>query len=100
LSRGLGRVQSKLLEIFAERPRGIFQTSELCREIYGSEQVHKKHRVAVLRALKSIAANQMPQVWRQVLGFERSDDEWFDHRTYPKRSRDCAPASSPRPRKR
>jgi hypothetical protein len=53
----------------------------------------------VLRALKQIAARHMPKLWRQVLGSERSDDEWFDHRIYPKRSRDCAPASSSRPRK-
>lgn len=100
MSRGPGRVETLLRHVFLDSPEGIFTTAELCRHVYGRGRIEKKHRVAVLRALRSLARRSMPTLWRTVRRYERSDDLWFDHRTYAKRSRDSASALSRRPRKR
>jgi len=44
--------------------------------------------------------SHMPNLWRMVIRLERSDDEWFDHRIYPTRSRHSASATSERPQKK
>jgi hypothetical protein len=100
VSRGPGHIEASLRRLFLSQPEGIFTTAELCRHVYGGSRIEKKHRVAVLRALKSLARRSMPTLWRTVRRFERSDDLWFDHRRYPKRSRDSASALAGRPRKR
>jgi hypothetical protein len=99
MSRGPGRIEAKLLQLFSNQPRAILSTAEICRRIYATTQVNKKHRVAVLRALKRLGRRSMPTLWRMVQKYERSDDLWFDHRSFPKRSPDSAPAAAGRPRK-
>jgi hypothetical protein len=100
VSRGPGRIEKSLRSLFRDQPDGIFTTAELCRDVYGRRGIEKKHRVAVLRALKSLARRSMPTLWRTVRRYERSDDLWFDHRKYAKRSTDSASAVAARPRKR
>jgi hypothetical protein len=99
MSRGPGHIEAKLLQLFSNQPVAILTTAEICRLVYETTQVDKKHRVAVVRALKRLGRRSMPTLWRMVLRHERSDDVWFDHRSFPKRSADCAPAVSRRPRK-
>jgi hypothetical protein len=70
----------------------------LCRRVYGVKEVQKKHRVAVLRALKRLARRSLPKLWRWAAKGER-DDAWFDHRAHPSRAADKGPASDKRPRK-
>jgi hypothetical protein len=100
VSRGPGRIEEALRALFREQSDGIFTTAELCREVYRRRRIEKKHRVAVLRALKALARRSLPTLWRTVRRFERSDDLWFDHRKYAKRSPDSASALAPRPPKR
>ena len=100
MSRGPGRIERELLEIFNKNPTVIRSTSDLCRQVYGIEQVEKKHRVAVLRALKSMAGKSMPWLWRDVARYERSDDFWYDWRIHPARGADRAPAAYGRPKGR
>jgi hypothetical protein len=88
-----------LRHIFAKDPRGIFTTEELCAAIYGIGKPRKKHRVAVLRAVKNLAARSIPTLWRKVSRHDR-DDVWYDYRFHPGRAPDRAPAREGRPRKR
>lgn len=99
MSRGPGTVERQLRDIFANKPEDVFNTSELCELVYGVKAVRKKHRVAVLRALKRLARRSMPTLWRKVQKFER-DDVWYDCQSLPGSAKDRAPASEPRPRKR
>jgi hypothetical protein len=99
MSKGPGHIEAKLVQLFSNQPRAILTTAEICRRVYATPQVDKKHRVAVLRALKRLGRRSMPTLWRMVQKYERSDDLWFDHRSFPKRTNDCAPAASQRPRK-
>ena len=98
MSRGAGRIQRKVLQLFREEPNGVFTTTYICQQVYGIRRVHKKHRVAVLRALKLIAARTMPGLWRAALRYERSDI-WFDHKIYPKYSSNSASPLGRRPKK-
>jgi hypothetical protein len=98
MSRGPGRVTRSLKAIFDRSPDGIFTTELLCRRVYRMAPVEKKHRVAVLRALKVLANTTMPSLWRRAAMHQR-DDEWYDRRAFPGRPRGAAPAMDPRPRK-
>jgi hypothetical protein len=100
MSRGTGRIERQIKALFVHDPKRIESTADLCRAIYGIEKVEKKHRVAVLRALKSISEKSMPFLTRQVALYERNDDFWFDARAHPLRGRNVAPATSARPPKR
>jgi hypothetical protein len=99
MSKGPGSVESKLRDIFAKDRHGVFTTETLCRRVYGVKEIQKKHRVAVLRALKRLAIRSMPTLWRRVQKHER-DDAWYDYRSFPSRAHDRAAAKEPRPRKR
>lgn len=99
MSRGPGHVERKLGDVFARAPQGVFTTDVLCRRVYRVKKVEKRHRVAVLRALKRLAARSMPTLWRRVLKHER-DDAWYDYRSLPGRAVDRGPAAERRPRKR
>jgi hypothetical protein len=99
MSRGAGKIERFISDLFAENPKRVEPTASLCRAFYGVENVEKKHRVAVLRALKSLSRKSMPFLTRRVALQERGDDCWFDGREYPLRSRDVAPATSRRPPK-
>src|SRR4249919_1096138 len=53
-----GKLERAIRENLAAHPDEAFTTDELCRVCYpGAEQVERKHRVAVLRAIdKALAA--------------------------------------------
>jgi len=91
MSKGPGTVERRLRDIFAKEPRGVFTTETLCRGVYRMGKVQKKHRVAVLRALKRLATRSMPTLWRRVQKHER-DDAWYDYRFFPRRADDRAQA--------
>lgn len=98
MSRGPGRIERRIAQLFQKDPRLVPTTTEICQYVYGVETVQKKHRVAVLRALKRFSKRSMPQLWREAQRYERSDI-WFDHAIYPNPKASCAPASERRPRK-
>ena len=54
MSKGPGIIQRKINALFAADPQGVFTTEDLCREVYGSLEITKKQRVAVLRAAKAV----------------------------------------------
>ena len=55
MSRGPGRIERAISDLFEEHPEGAWTTAELCRLIYPTaNRVEKKHRVAVLRAMNKI----------------------------------------------
>jgi hypothetical protein len=54
MSRGFGRIQRALQEIFEAIGGKTYSISELCALVY-DEASEKKHRVAVLRAVDSVA---------------------------------------------
>jgi hypothetical protein len=99
MSRGLGKVQIIIKELFKEDPRAIYSTERLCCLVYGVDQVDKKHRVAVLRAIKSLARQSMPYLARAVHNNERNDS-WYDWREWPTRSLKFDKAISDRPLKK
>jgi hypothetical protein len=83
MSKGPGRVEKKLFEIFKRNGKQFISTRDLCRKVYPTEQVKKKHRVSVLRALARLSTGSMPQLWRVVQKDQR-DDLWFDYdRAWP-----------------
>ena len=73
LSKGPGKVERRLADIFRDQPRSVFTTQELCVHVYGIRKPLKKHRVAVLRALKKLAKRSMPMLWWKVSRHERDD---------------------------
>ncbi|APO56903.1 hypothetical protein BD122_41455 [Bradyrhizobium diazoefficiens] len=82
MSRGLGKIGARIKEIFEGAPTASFSTSELCKLVYRTEPVLKKHRVAVLRALRTPARRQNAEIWFLVLHHEKTDTEWLGKR-YP-----------------
>jgi hypothetical protein len=62
MSRGPGRIQTKILRILAGNPDRTWPTDDLAAEIYGIdfEAVEKKHRVALLRAIRTM---ELPYGW-------------------------------------
>lgn len=83
MGRGLGRIQRAILAIFTADPRAIRSTTELCLAVYGVAPA-KRHRVAVLRALRSLDGHKIQKAGR-VVRFtpgrvcERADDLWYNH---------------------
>lgn len=59
MSRGPGRIRRAVDAALAANPDNAFSTDELCRIVYGLDDdfnaTQKKHRVAVLRAMKQRA---------------------------------------------
>jgi hypothetical protein len=102
MSRGPGKVQKQLTEIFKKNGKKVLSTEQLCCKVYRKKQIKKKHRVSVLRALKRMSISSMPYLWRRVIKGER-DDVWFDYnRAWPYPSfppKDGALAKDERPRK-
>jgi hypothetical protein len=97
MSRGPGRVQRILLAEFGGNPGALFDTVQLCRAVYGVAVVEKRHRVAVIRALKRLAATRMPDLARRVLELEKASDVWFDRRGLTAMPSAAARATEPRP---
>lgn len=61
MSRGPGRLQRAILDLIAENPHGAWLTEQLCDELYDfPNPVEKKHRVAVLHALRTM---KLPPDW-------------------------------------
>ena len=55
MSRGPGRIERAIYDLFADHPEGAWTTEDLCRRVYPTaNRIEKKHRVAVLRAVKTI----------------------------------------------
>ena len=55
MSRGPGRVERAIHDLIDKHPEGAWTTADLCRLIYPTDsRVEKKHRVAVIRAAKTI----------------------------------------------
>jgi hypothetical protein len=101
MSKGPGHVEIQLVEILRKNKKKLFSTRDLCRKVYRVEQVKKKHRVSVLRALDRMSKRSTINVWRAVLEGSR-DDFWFDYdraSPNPKHRPDIAPAKDSRPLK-
>ena len=98
MSKGPGDIERRLRDLLKDSPKNPFTTEMLCRQVYGVQVVKKKHRVAVLRALKRLSTRSMPTLWRKVQKHERSD-LWYDYRSFPRHANDRGPAAEKRPRK-
>jgi len=83
MSKGPGRVQRRIMDAFAQSADGYFSTSELCRIVYETEKIEKKHRVAVTRALRKLAYTALPNLWKWELPHEQTDDIWYDCNRLP-----------------
>jgi hypothetical protein len=95
VSRGLGHVTGKLRRIFREGPPRLFSTTDLCRAVYGISPIEKKHRVAVLRALRILVARREVPIRRFIPKYEKADAEWFNPSRVgiPTHSRDLEPSN-------
>ena len=98
MGKGFGNVQRAILRLFRERPIEPLSTSEICKYVYEVKRIDKKHRVAVLRALKGLAKTELPNLYRAVMTHERVDDVWYNFKKVPLKGRGRAHAFSPRPR--
>jgi hypothetical protein len=58
MSKGPGRIERAIVSILDAAPDRAFTTKELCKRVYGTGYVEKKHRVAVLRAARQIVARR------------------------------------------
>ena len=57
MSRGPGRIERAIYDLFEGHPEGAWTTEDLCRLVYpAADRIEKKHRVAVVRAMKTILA--------------------------------------------
>jgi hypothetical protein len=57
VSRGPGKLERTIRELFDANPDLAFVTDELCEHGYPGEEIERKHRVAVLRAAKNVIAS-------------------------------------------
>jgi hypothetical protein len=80
MSRGLGRVAQELRRVFIENPTKSFRTSVLCQLVYRVEHVEKKHRVSVLRAMRTLVSRGVIPIAGWTPEFEKNDVEWFNFR--------------------
>ena len=103
VSKGPGHVARKLIEIFKRTKRSaILSTYDLCCAVFGTNDIEKKHRVSVLRAMKRISQSGDVHIWRIALRGQ-PDDVWFNCDEQPplaaKYRSIVGPASDGRPRK-
>ena len=61
MSRGPGHVQQAILALIESDQDGAWPLGEVCQRVYSGAFVEKKHRVAVARALRTMA---LPEPWR------------------------------------
>jgi hypothetical protein len=67
MSRGLGVVQQAILQLIASDSSGAWTIAQICRHVYpGLRWVEKKHRVAVIRALRR---TKLPGTWETARYF-------------------------------
>ena len=67
MSKGLGHVGRAILAAFEDEPDNAFTTEELCERVYAGA-TSRAERVAVLRAVKSLAARRPDLGIRGVRG--------------------------------
>lgn len=61
MSRGPGHIQRSILSLIDSDHDGAWTVGDICRHVYaGANRVEKKHRVAVARALRTVA---LPERW-------------------------------------
>lgn len=59
MSRGAGHIQRRILAALAAEPHNAFTVEDLCDLLYPAvNRTEKKHRVSVIRALRSIAKDE------------------------------------------
>ena len=93
MSKGLGWVQRRIVDAFAKSADGYFSTSELCRIVYETEKIEKKHRVAVTRALRKLPCEALPNLWKWDLPHEQTDDIWYDCKRFTLRGEGHRPVA-------
>lgn len=72
MSRGHGRIQQIVLTLVEGDEDGAWSTSDICSHVFrGVNRVEKKHRVAVSRALRTMA---MPEAWAVRCSERRGGD--------------------------
>jgi hypothetical protein len=54
MSRGPGRIERGIVAMLDAEPDNAFTVEDFCQRIYGIDNVGKRHRVAVLRALAKL----------------------------------------------
>jgi hypothetical protein len=70
MSKGPGRIQQCIADLIRAQPEGAWTTAALCRHIYDlpvDDMVEKKHRVAVIRAIRQM---KLPPLWWVQRGSE------------------------------
>ena len=60
MSKGPGRVQRAISALIDGDPDGAWTTADICRAVYPDDEIDKKHRVAVLYALRHMT---LPGTW-------------------------------------
>jgi hypothetical protein len=66
MSRGSGRIEQAIIAAFTAEPDNAFTVAELCVRIYpNAGYVDKKHRVAIIRAAKSLSRRWPDLGWRK-----------------------------------
>lgn len=100
MSRGGEGSQRILLEKFTQDPTTPLDTAELCKLVYHVEIVEKRHRVAIIRALKRLAETRALSLARRVLEREKSSDLWFSADGISILPSTSASATRPRPNRR
>lgn len=60
MSKGPGRVQRAISTLIEGDPDGAWTTADICRVVYPGDEIDKKHRVAVLYALRHMT---LPGTW-------------------------------------
>jgi hypothetical protein len=78
MSKGFGRVQREIDQLFAGDPEGVFTTGDLCYEVYGTLHPSKKQRVAIIRAAKAVAKTH-PGIDSQRSETRGGAWIWFHH---------------------
>ncbi len=74
MSRGAGKVQTAILSLIASDDDGAWTTTDVCEAVYrGVNRIEKKHRVAVSRAIRTMA---LPEPWA-VARLERAGCEYL-----------------------
>lgn len=82
MSRGHGHVQRAVLAMIEAEPHGAWTIEDICRRAYRGVTVEKKHRVAVLRAVKRM---KLPGDWGAVHPWclcDTCDDESQERATH------------------
>lgn len=64
MSRGPGRIQRGIESAIDADPDNAFTTEDLCELVYPGVEAEKKHRVAVLRAMREVAERRGLALWR------------------------------------